>query len=435
MWKVREQARLQLQSAQQGKTLYELLDPERDADGALVADRGLSAVPTPNEGDLFFDIEGDPFAFWEGLEYLFGVWETPQGDRSGTRTATGLLGYDGALDREAEKQRIRAGHGPVHEQRREQFPDMHIYHYGAYEPSHLKMLAGRHATREEELDQLLRARVFVDLYRVVRQGVRVGAESYSIKKLEPLYGYKRDDRAARRQLEHRRIRAAAGGGRLQPVRSSEKIRLYNRDDCISTEQLRDWLEERRVQAARRFGFELPRPPAQGRRAGRGIHRATTARARARGTPDCRRFRAAAADQTDTDKATWLVRHLLDWHRRENKSTWWRFYELMGMSEDELIDEAEPIGQLEFVERSCAKAKASGPTTTGTDSHPRNTGSTWATTFTTRRSRRARRRQARSRRSTMLPGPSTFAGPRAGTVAILRRSCRSTSSARRLSRKP
>jgi hypothetical protein len=39
---------------------------------------------------------------------------------------------------------------------------------------------------------------------------------------------------------------------------------------------------------------------------------------------------------------------LDWHRRENKSAWWRFYELMGMSEDELVDEAEPIGLLEFV---------------------------------------------------------------------------------------
>ena len=36
-----------------------------------------------------------------------------------------------------------------------------------------------------------RAKTFVDLYAVVRQGVRVGSESYSIKKLEPLYGFER----------------------------------------------------------------------------------------------------------------------------------------------------------------------------------------------------------------------------------------------------
>ena len=143
MWKVREQARLQLQSAQQGKTLYELLDPERDADGALVADRGLSAVPAPNEGDLFFDIEGDPFAFWEGLEYLFGVWQHPQGDGLWDDGYTCFWG----LDREAEKHAFEETMD-LFTQRREQFPDMHIYHYGAYEPSHLKILAGRHATRE-----------------------------------------------------------------------------------------------------------------------------------------------------------------------------------------------------------------------------------------------------------------------------------------------
>ncbi len=42
------------------------------------------------------------------------------------------------------------------------------------------------------MDRLLRADVLVDLYRVVRQGIRVGVESYSIKKLEPLYGLVRE---------------------------------------------------------------------------------------------------------------------------------------------------------------------------------------------------------------------------------------------------
>ena len=69
---------------------------------------------------------------------------------------------------------------------------MHVYHYAAYEKTALGRLAQRHATREEEVDRLLRGGVLVDLYRVVRQGIRASVESYSIKKLEPLYGLVRE---------------------------------------------------------------------------------------------------------------------------------------------------------------------------------------------------------------------------------------------------
>src|SRR5208337_2495605 len=61
------------------------------------------------------------------------------------------------------------------------YPDLHIYHFAPYEPAALKRLMGRYATREDELDQLLRGKRFVDLFAVVRQGLRAGVESYSIK--------------------------------------------------------------------------------------------------------------------------------------------------------------------------------------------------------------------------------------------------------------
>src|SRR5207237_10195942 len=66
-------------------------------------------------------------------------------------------------------------------------PDLHVYHYAAYEPNALKVLASSYATREAEVDRLLRGRVLVDLYRVVRQSVRIGTESYSLKELESLF--------------------------------------------------------------------------------------------------------------------------------------------------------------------------------------------------------------------------------------------------------
>ena len=71
-------------------------------------------------------------------------------------------------------------------------PAMHVYHYAAYERTALGRLAQRHGTREEEVDRLLRGRVLVDLFRAVRQGVLAGVESYSIKRIEPLYALHRE---------------------------------------------------------------------------------------------------------------------------------------------------------------------------------------------------------------------------------------------------
>ena len=72
------------------------------------------------------------------------------------------------------------------------YPDLHIYHYAPYEPGALKRLMGRYATRENEIDNFLRGSLLVDLYSVVRNALRAGVESYSIKKLEPLYGFARN---------------------------------------------------------------------------------------------------------------------------------------------------------------------------------------------------------------------------------------------------
>jgi uncharacterized protein len=48
--------------------------------------------------------------------------------------------------------------------RREADPKMHVYHFGSYEQGTLKRLMGIHATREDEIDRMLRAGVLVDLH-------------------------------------------------------------------------------------------------------------------------------------------------------------------------------------------------------------------------------------------------------------------------------
>ena len=86
--RVREQARVQVQAEDAGRLLHELLEPARLEDGSFEPDRGLLSLPEPRPGDLFFDIEGDPFALEDGIDYLFGIVEPgPPGERTEPMTS------------------------------------------------------------------------------------------------------------------------------------------------------------------------------------------------------------------------------------------------------------------------------------------------------------------------------------------------------------
>lgn len=203
----------------------------------------LQAMPAPDAGDVFFDFEGDPLwvdsdrTVW-GIEYLFGLLE-----------ADGKQEYVSfwAHDRAAEGQALRAFLDYLR-RRREQFPNMHVYHYAAYETATLRRLAERHQVGIEEVDELIAAGVFIDLYATVKHSVRVSQRSYSIKKLEPLY-MGRELRNADGVTSggdsvlayaHARALRDAGDPAAFEARLDE-LAEYNRYDCVSTLRLRDWL--------------------------------------------------------------------------------------------------------------------------------------------------------------------------------------------------
>ena len=122
---------------------------------------------------------------------------------------------------------------------------MHVYHYGGYESGAVKRLMQRHATREDEVDRLLRGGVFVDLLNVVRQGVRASVESYSLKQIEKFYLPQREGpvtEAGFSVVEYERWMAERDDSILKGIAD------YNRDDCVSTLMLRAWLEDRRAEA-------------------------------------------------------------------------------------------------------------------------------------------------------------------------------------------
>jgi uncharacterized protein len=347
--RVREQARLQVSGEEAGRVLSELLAPERTEEGTLVPDRGLATLPPPSPGDLFLDFEGDPFALDDGLEYLVGLLE-PGRELIRAQPTLGLLMTEQAppayaarwaLDRAEEKRAFQWLIDTIMD-RRARDPYLHVYHYGSYERGRVARLSTRHATREEEVDILLRDGVFVDLYRAVKQGIRASTEGYSIKDLEPLYQFVREAelrKAGKSIVEFERY--LEEGRRDQSI--LDTIEAYNRDDVVSTWRLRDWLEERRLEAIRRFG-PLPRP---GTVVAESVELSAD-RLRVKGVSDTLTAGLPPeADRSPADRAIQLLANLLDWHWREEKTIFWRFYELMAMDPDELADQPEPIAALRF----------------------------------------------------------------------------------------
>jgi uncharacterized protein len=283
--------------------------------------RGFELLPLPSGGDLFFDIEGDPF--WEpgrGLEYLWGIVDT-----------AGTFRPFWAHDRAQERRAVEGVIDLIRE-RHAADPAMHVYHYAAYEVTALKRLTCEYGTREEELDDLLRGEVFVDLYKVVSQGLRISHERYGLKQVETFYFERHADlRAGDESI----VLYEDWLERHEP-RILDEIAAYNEEDCISTLQLRDWLLPLRPGEAPRPEPSEPREPPDSVAETEELRAALLA-----GLPD------DPYEVADVDRPRWLLAQLLLYHRREQKPVWWAFFDKIGRTSEELEErDSDAIGGLE-----------------------------------------------------------------------------------------
>ncbi len=318
-------------------------DPAHEVIAEVTSPEALRALPTPSEGDVFFDFEGDPMwtepgsGEW-GLEYLFGMVEV-DGLRPGERPRFRTFW---AHDRDEERRALVDFVAYLTERRR-RWPDLHVYHYADYERTALLRLAVRHGVCEEEVDQLLRDGVLVDLYATVRAGVRVSQRSYSIKKLEPLY-MGADGRAADGVQQggesivvyHEYCSAVLDGRDVDAKARLDAITDYNEYDCVSTLRLRDWLVGRvggdvghgdgghgdgvhgdGGQGGDPAGTGEAGPAARPDGAGEADRLEAALRAR---VGDTRRH-----ERTRDEQALALVASSVLFHRREDKPFWWRHF--------------------------------------------------------------------------------------------------------------
>ena len=345
LWRLREQARLQVAARGGDQVLYELLpEPEPGT--------GLQRLPLPTPGDLFLDLEGDAYAFGGGIEYLFGLLELgePSLDWS-RRTAPGAPRYHAhwASTRAEEKRAFEAVIRRIATGLNE-FPELHVYHFGQREVDALRKLSCRHSSSEEMVDRLLREHVLVDLHAVVRQGLRASVESYSLKRLEPLYGLTRATDPRRAALAMQRYGFWLETGEALSDLEQERAALarYNEDDCRSAWQLRDWLEQRRKDLERQSGRAVPRPSLaaaepQESKSTRNAESAALVEELQAGLP------VDAAEDTDEQRARRVLSHLVGWHWREQKSAWWEYFRVKELPPSDRLEDRQVIAGLSVPE--------------------------------------------------------------------------------------
>jgi predicted RecB family nuclease len=308
------QARLQ-HARKAGEPTFELRPPEPG--------KGFDLLPQPRPGDIFYD--SDPH-FEGGLEYLHGVWFDGQ--------FRAFWGHDHSAEAQALSELLG-----FFRDRLATHPAARIYHYAAYEITALRRLTTKYGIGEAFLDRLLRERRFVDLFAVVRGGLIGSEANYSIKSMEAFYGRKRDGEVK-----------TAGGSVVAYERWREtgdqqildEIEDYNRVDCISTEELRDWLVANRPAAPW---------PLLGQDAGP---------KEAEEDADTEALRAMlGASGLPQDRRDMLF-NLGVFHKREAKPAQWAVFDSAGKDEDDLIDDLDALagleatGPAEQVKRSMAR---------------------------------------------------------------------------------
>lgn len=326
-----QQARLQIASAASGEGMYERLT---SAPGL-----GFDRLPQPDPGDLFFDFEGDPM-HPGGLEYLCGVlWRAGQGDGEGEPVPghpdlrfVAFWAHDRAEERIAFAALMdflsrRLGASPL----------AHLYHYAPYEKTALRRLASLHGTREAAVDDLLRQGRMVDLYRVVREGLRIGERGYSIKKLERFY------------MPARTTQVTSGGAstvvwdlyqRSRDPRLRDEIRDYNRDDCLSTLLLRDWLEALVGLDRPRVAAPMPAPSVPESDRERSARQVREARVLSQAALVARLIDEPAHPDAGARR---LAADLVGFHDREAKPSWWAFFDRQERDADEHVEDDECLG--------------------------------------------------------------------------------------------
>ncbi|HHT9830909.1 TPA: TM0106 family RecB-like putative nuclease [Legionella pneumophila] len=333
--RLKAQATIQKESIGKERPQYKIIAPAPNEKS------GLALLPPHSPLDVFFDIEGYPLEEG-GLEYL---WGCTYFDEKGNRCFKDYWAHNEVQEKEAFKQFIEWVYA-----RWQRDPMMHIYHYANYEIAVCRKLMGRYGICEYELDQLLRNEVFVDLYKIVKGSLLLGEPRYSIKNVEHLYRDKRETEVGTggdsvvfyeqwRDLHSRDEQ----GETWETSHILKNIRDYNIDDCNSTQELVAWLREQQktncILYLGKTEIVEPEPKEE-------ITQCIELRDRL-----LTKARQRLSDYPEYAALTENLAWMLEFHRRELKPLFWRLFDRLGLSEEELFDDLDCLAFCKRTERA------------------------------------------------------------------------------------
>lgn len=319
-----EQAKLQVQRRQGAPPTFKLKKPKLG--------HGFDLLPKPSKGDIYYDIEGDPFLEKGGLDYLHGICYY---DDELVKYKN-VWNHDLSKEREAIEEVI-----DFFIERLEQYPNAHIYHYAPYELTSLRRSTARSRTRENLLDVLLRNGRFIDLYKVVQGGLFSSEPGYSLKDIEVFYMDKREEEVS---SGFDSIVAYEQWLDVQDDSILEEIKEYNTKDCISLYELHNWIVRKVLPEDHvwprgtniKFKDKYPKKSTY-------IYEQDTYAEQGFEKEDW------LVDPKQSDAPKQMLIDVRDFHKREEKPTWWSIFDKRGKSFEDLISDTECLAGLELIE--------------------------------------------------------------------------------------
>ena len=361
--KMKAQADIQLRSKGQDKPLFNVIKQDNG--------KGLSALPLASAKDIFFDIEGHPLVDG-GLEYLWGAsYQDTQAAKGKEYAFKDWWGNTQEQEKIAFENFIDWTYD-----RWQQDPEMHVYHYASYEITAIRKLSTRNQTRLEEVAELLTAHVFIDLYKVVKNGLLIGEPKYSIKNVEHLYRGKRTtgvanggesivfydnwreqgglDEWVNNDKGYKNWLANPDGFDWSEWKALDDIRSYNIDDCESTLELVDWLRERQVESGVCYKpvdvIETKTAPSDKQLQNKEKREALIARQQAL----IHRFETD--EQLKNDEQAAILIPLLHFYERERKPQTWTYFDRLEKNDDGLFDDDTVVFDVSLLEATYDEEK-------------------------------------------------------------------------------
>ena len=326
--KLHTQAKLQEEKRTTGKSRFIINDTEKN--------KGLYKIPKPNEGDIFYDIEGFPQADKRNFEYLHGIY-FDDGKKKEFKYF-GVKKYE-----KVEEKRIFIDLINFLEKHFDKYPQAYIYHYNDYEKRALRELASEFSSSfpkgNQFVDRLLRQEKFVDLYRVVSQCMQTTEKNLSLKTIEVFY---REERGAEIKTADDSIRLFDDWCSTNDKNLMKNIIDYNEEDCISTHDLRNFLINNRPKDYPWFSQSEEETDKNIKVKDFEVQETSIL------------LKLESKKKTGNTKIIDELINLVGFHRREDKSKYWAKFDRLEKTPEELEDDPECIANALFVKKKPVK---------------------------------------------------------------------------------